>query len=64
MSQQMPNFLVGSSTLWMRLEDEFIEELTGLDQEEIIDAWSELNQHNLIFTDAYSNSRCIQLRRG
>jgi len=49
---------------WMRLDDEFVEELTGLDQADIIDAWSDLNKHNMIYTDAYSDGRCIQLRRG
>jgi len=46
---------------WMRLDDEFITELTGLDTDDIIAAWSELNRHNMIHQDIYSKSRCIQL---
>ena len=49
---------------WMRLEDEFIQELSGLDIDDIIQGWSDLNEHNMIHQDIYSKTRCIQLRRG
>ena len=49
---------------WMSLKDEFITELTGLNQDQIIDAWSELNRHNMIEQNIYSKSRCIQLKKG
>lgn len=49
---------------WMRLEDEFITELTGLDQIDIIDGWSELNKLNMLDHDMYSTGRCMRLKRG
>lgn len=50
---------------WMLLEDEFIEELSGLDQIDVINGWSELNKFGLLEHDIYTNnSRCMRLKRG
>lgn len=49
---------------WMRLEDEFIAELAGIDQMDIIEGWSELNKLNLLEHDVYSKGRCMRLKRG
>lgn len=49
---------------WMKLEIEFIEELSGMDYDDIIDGWSELAKHNLIEQDIYSRVQCVRLRRG
>ena len=50
---------------WMQLEDEFIEELAGLDQMDVIEGWSELNKFGLLEHDIYATgSRCMRLKRG
>ena len=49
---------------WMRLGVEFIEELTGMDCDDIIDGWSELAQNGMIEQEIYSGDQCIRLGRG